>query len=324
MARNNNGIKPEKPLSAEQAYQLNELSQDTNYQSFQDSLGAYGQSAEYQASLRKNPAAWRQLADIPGSAAAITNNASTWGQTTKNPGKIASSLDKLKPRENAPASQVVVPDEVLAPEQRDPNALGLEASVDLAPITEQLDRAQMSMEESIQKLETANEPYLRGEIPEDVQSQLRRTASERIQQSGIGGQVAEARSARDFGLTSLQIQEAGFQRQVGIAEARRAQASFLESRREYEKNYQLQSRQFVEDMRRTDLQATEMDQIRRRFNAEQNLNLVKLIADLASTRAQVRAQYDVADVEGGGATVAGLNNVIGQIDKIISRPGRVT
>jgi len=323
MATNNT----EKPLSIERAYALDQMANDADFQAFQSGLGDYATTPEYQASLRKNPDAWLKLSKVPGAAKTLTGSPNSWQAATKNPQQSANKLTQASSKftkGNEPVAQIVVPDAILPPDRMTPEEIGLEGSFDVGPITEQLDRSQLDLETAIGQLEQSNAPLLRGEIPQDVQDQLRRKSSETMQQSGISGQKAEARTARDFGLTSLQVKEMGMQTQAGIIDARKAQASILQARREYEKNYQLQTRQFMEDIRRTDISTLELDQKRRMFNAEQNINLVKLVADLASTRAQIRAQYDTADVEGADNTLSGLNNVIGQIDKIIGRIPKVT
>lgn len=579
------------------AYKLQQLRKDSEYQEFEKSLGALAQSKEYTESLTKDPDSWKTLASVPDYGSLIAADTASWKDALKNPSKIAKGLQSYVKTSGgttsatSPTAQYVVPDEVSASMERNPYAYGLgslydvqsargnlqamdpalstyldnisyslegseraygqaerslagtgrtlgqmnrsllasdrayndveawlqqsgqaygdigrqigraetaygdverrigaageaygdierriadaegayggverrlqESDVAYGQVEDQIRRsgqAYADVDEAINVLESANQAYLRGELPKDVLDQIRRSSSEKIQQSGVGGQMADARSARDLGLTSLQLQEAGLQRQAGLIDAKRGQfqaglaladmqrgqfqsrlaqaemqrgqfqsrlaltdaatsrlqsgmalaelqrgqlqsglalseaerarmqsglaqaemtrgqfqsrlaqseayrgalesqlavtgartnlfqsrlaqaeagrglmaaglelnqsvlarESFLETNRQYEQNYQLQSQQFMEDMRRTDLQATEMDQLRRRFNAEQSLNMVKLVADLASTRAQIRAQYDIAEKSGGATNIPEITQVMSQLDQLIS------
>lgn len=71
---------------------------------------------------------------------------------------------------------------------------------------------------------------LRGELPDDVAAQLKRTAAETAQQIGVRGQAAQYLTARDLGLTSLQLQQTGLANAAGaLAIAPNAYNSFADT-----------------------------------------------------------------------------------------------
>lgn len=116
-------------------------------------------------------------------------------------------------------------------------------------------RASMDVfSQEIQKLRDVNAAYLRGEISGDVAEQVRAQSAERALAGGIGTDSGAARSlqARDFGLTSMQLQEAGMARQVQVAELQSDYSKILQNQQQFTQDYNLraaaildQSRQFA-------------------------------------------------------------------------------
>ncbi len=76
-------------------------------------------------------------------------------------------------------------------------------------------------EDLLRQAEGVASEQLAGSIPEDVQSEVMRISAENSLQSGLGtGQAARNMTARDLGLTSLQIQQAGQQAASDLAKTR--------------------------------------------------------------------------------------------------------
>lgn len=123
-----------------------------------------------------------------------------------------------------------------------------------------------------------------GAIPEDVQKQLRIMRAESNLQAGLGSKSQASRNAvaRDLGLTSLDIQERGVQKA-------QATAQLAESKRQFNKGYELNMAQFMQDVRRTDLSAAELSESSRQFNTRTKLMAAELAA--ATTSAYHQASW---------------------------------
>jgi hypothetical protein len=100
---------------------------------------------------------------------------------------------------------------------------------------------------------------LRGEVSQDVQSQLQRSAAGRALGGGFGGGsgMGRALSARDFGLTSMQIQNQGLaqaqnfiqqQRTVGMAQPFSVSSMFISPNQRIGFMQQQQQAQYARDM----------------------------------------------------------------------------
>lgn len=76
----------------------------------------------------------------------------------------------------------------------------------------------------------STESLLRGEVPDDVADELRRRNAELSQQIGVRGQAAQYLTARDLGLTSLDMQARGAQMAPqALALAPQAYAQFAQA-----------------------------------------------------------------------------------------------
>ena len=209
-----------------------------------------------------------------------------------------------------------------APERQTREALGIPAATDQAlqsdldkTFTESMD----ALKENASKMESLSSSYLKGEIPSDVQAQIRRLTSERGLASGIGrGQAGQAMTARDLGLTSMDLQSQGVQITQAANAVRETLGKLAAAKSEFNKSFDLETAKFQEDVRRTDLDITKIDQMRRQFNAEQNMRLVQQVADLASSRAELQYRLAAANIEDVNV-VGSMDQVIGQLDKLITQ-----
>lgn len=240
-----------------------------------------------------------------------------------------------------PSAEVVARDEVVAPEIKPPSDIGLD--VEQAPeVTEEITSAFQDVAGTLRQatsiigadaetIRQTSESYLRGEIPADVQSQIRRMTSERGLASAIGrGQAGQAATARDLGLTSLQLQQQGVgmrQTAAGITQAAAGIASALadmtEKRYQFDKSYELEANKLMEEMRRTDVDVLRIDQSRRQFNASNNLKLVELVANLADSRARIQTSLAQSDIDDTNVR-ASMDQVIKQLDSLIKKSAGAT
>jgi len=97
-------------------------------------------------------------------------------------------------------------------------------AADQSVLEEQLRRAIPRYDQLISQAGKNIGSNLRGEISTDVQSQLQRSSAGRALSGGFGGGTGMGRnlSARDFGLTSMQIQNQGLQQAQSFIQQQRA------------------------------------------------------------------------------------------------------
>ena len=108
------------------------------------------------------------------------------------------------------------------------------------------DAATSTYDQTIKSLQERNRAWLRGEISGDVADQLRAQAALGARSGGAGADSQAGRNlqARDFGLTSMDIQQRGMQQEFGIAEAQRGLAALHEQRFQFMQNLAEQQHQF--------------------------------------------------------------------------------
>ena len=189
---------------------------------------------------------------------------------------------------------------------------------------EQANEALSSFEETINQLRETNQAWMRGEISGDVADQMRQQSrlAARMGGAGTDSQMARNVQARDFGTTSMQIQEAGMAREAGIAQLQQAVAGIREQRSQFMESMLEQSRQFGASLEQDHLrtQMTHRDLMMRQdqFNAQQNLRLVEIItnATLAMTGQQVQAA--ISDVSDGGIT-SSFSVLQSQLEQLLAR-----
>jgi hypothetical protein len=125
-----------------------------------------------------------------------------------------------------------------------------------------------------------------GAIPEDVQKQLRIMRAEKSLAGGLGAgsQAAKNVEARDLGLTSLDMVERGVQKAQSVAQ-------LVEAKREFNKSYDLNVEKFMQDVRRTDLSALQLQESGRQFNERQRLMASELAAKVLTSYHEMSQTY---------------------------------
>lgn len=151
---------------------------------------------------------------------------------------------------------------------------------ELGRTTEAVEGALADFRGSLDKMSAANESLLKGEIPADVSAAVRRAASENSILAGVRGQASRALSARDLGLTSMDIQQKGIANEVAIAEAKQAYAAAHENIRQYNATRNAALAELSIKARQQNLSAVESERMRVATNIESNLNIMKLISDM--------------------------------------------
>jgi hypothetical protein len=210
------------------------------------------------------------------------------------------------------------------PEYKPMDLTGIEynpTSPDAADV-KKADDAIAGLGDMIGGLREKNKDWLAGKISGDTADQLRAQSalSARSGGAGAGSQMARNLQARDFGLTSMQIQQQGMQQegalaglQQGFAGMREQRMQFMAQMREEQERYRSAfamdkaktgeaSRQFganlQDQMYRTQLAQKELLLKQEAFNAEQNFRLVELITNATTTmtgQQVAAAQNDIVD-----------------------------
>lgn len=241
------------------------------------------------------------------------------GGGTGTPSKT--SPVSLNPVGSPQANVVIQPLE--PPKRLDPTAdLGLDSALNkeaLAALDTTTIDALSGMKESASKLGGLADSYLKGEIPADVQAQVRRITSEKGLASGLGrGQAGQALTARDLGLTSLDIVNQGIQTTNAANATRESMARIAESRRSFDKEYALRATELSDVLRRTDLSASQLELSRRQFNATSNQQLVAMLSDLASERARMQVSLAQSDIEDTNV-IGGVQQVMDQLQSLLGK-----
>lgn len=199
------------------------------------------------------------------------------------------------------------------------------ASPDLQDLSN-ADTAIGAMEDMIGGLRDKNKDWLAGKISGDTADQLRGQAALGARMGGAGGdsQMSRNLQARDFGLTSMQIQEAGMQResqltqlQQGLAGMREQRMQFMTQLREEQERYRgafemdkakvgEASRQFGanigDQMYRTQLAHKELMLKQEAFNADANMRLLEMLTNAALTSTGQQIQASIGEVPLSGLT----------------------
>ena len=184
--------------------------------------------------------------------------------------------------------------------------MGLSASGDKdSPLNDSLlsgaTGALTSMKGSLAKMSSANESMLKGEIPADVSASVRRAASENSIMRGVGGQAGRALSARDLGLSSMDIKQKGIENEGKLAEMRRGMADSYDKMRTWSKTYDAGLRELEIKARAENTTAISHELDRAKFNAQRNVDLVKILGDLVSNQQSVAGTLAGNDIDPAGS-----------------------
>lgn len=202
---------------------------------------------------------------------------------------------------------------------------------DVASSLETADSQIQGLSDMLSGLKKTNESWMKGQISGDVSDQIRINSAESAMASGIGATSPAARAlqAKDFGLTSMDIQQKGmaFQQETAklqdsLARISEARYQFRETLGEERRKSLEQSRQFgaslEQDALRTQLQQRELLLRQDMFNKEQNLKLVGLVSDLVSNQAQHLLSAASGDIDSSNINTA-YKTMMNNINNILQR-----
>lgn len=138
----------------------------------------------------------------------------------------------------------------------------------------------------MKQMSTVAGSQLKGEIPADVEAQVRMQAAEKGLFNGLGanGPANRALTARDLGLTSMQIQQQGQQ-------AGQALAGLAESRRQFNVSSEQTYKSYLEDVRRGDLTAADLSERSRQYNTSQRLAATEMMVNILDSYNKLSYSY---------------------------------
>jgi hypothetical protein len=174
-----------------------------------------------------------------------------------------------------------------------------------------------TLKDSIDRLSSSNASMLRGEIPADVSSAVRRAASESAIAGGIFGAAGRGLSARDLGRTSMDIKQQGFQNESSLLESRNQLAASYESIRQYNLNRNTELAKLSLAAKQQNLSAIEQERMRIATNIEANVNILGQIAQLAINQQSIASQAAANKIDPSNI-ISSLDNMIAQFTAQLS------
>lgn len=197
----------------------------------------------------------------------------------------------------------------------DPASLGISLPTEdeMAASAERYDTYSRGLQASLDSMNEVNQSFLAGEVPNDVAVQVAKSAAAKAQVGGIFGQSARALSARDLGLTSLDLVQKGVAQQASIADLQRTSAAAESSRENWMKALTLSAAEVGNAVRQTNLGAIDTDLKRQIANVTASLQLTEYMTDLMKAQQQIGYQYSYGDMDPANA-FASFDNFMGTMD----------
>jgi hypothetical protein len=147
-------------------------------------------------------------------------------------------------------------------------------------------------EGSLDAVSQANAAFLRGEVPDDVVNLLKRQSAERVQMQGLGtGAMARNISARDLGLTSMDMIQRGVQTEAAVSEGFGRLSEARDAVRRFDDTFQQQGQQLLDNARKTTLQGVSMGLEYQQFRANLTMEVNAQIQDITKFRETMLLEY---------------------------------
>lgn len=190
---------------------------------------------------------------------------------------------------------------------QDPNNMptipGMISQSDINATNDIFQQQSKAIADTASKLDAANESFLQGKLPQDVADQIRQNTSESALRFGIGTQQAGAAlTARDLGLTSLQVKQQGISQQAQIAGVHESAAKLAEMHSEFSNTFNQNQEQWMNQVRQLNLQGAALEQDRQQFNAKQNTQILGFMAQLVGQQQQIAYQYSYGNMSPTNST----------------------
>jgi hypothetical protein len=183
----------------------------------------------------------------------------------------------------------------------------------------QVDADMTSARQDLEALRQLGDQLISGYIPADVSEAVRMSAGASALSRGLTAtsQMARNLTARDLGLTSMDLQSRGAELLGATASASQASAAFEASRSQYRTQYQLATAEFQDAVRKTDLTVAQLNEEKRQFRQKMILALNEQIIDLAKFREELNFKFSATKLEGDANKASGplstIDNLFPQI-----------
>lgn len=167
-----------------------------------------------------------------------------------------------------------------------------------------------AMSDSIDRISAANASLLKGEIPADVASAVRRAASESSIAGGIFGSSARNLSARDLGKTSVDIKQQGISNESALLQSRNELAASYEAIRQYNLTRNTALANLSLESRKLNLSAIEQERMRIATNIDANIKILGYIAEMAIQQQNIAASAAANEIN--------PSNIISALDRMMA------
>ena len=167
-----------------------------------------------------------------------------------------------------------------------------------------------AMSDSIDRISAANASLLKGEIPADVASAVRRAASESSIVGGIFGSSARNLSARDLGKTSVDIKQQGISNESALLQSRNELAASYEAIRQYNLTRNTALANLSLESRKLNLSAIEQERMRIATNIDANIKILGYIAEMAIQQQNIAASAAANEIN--------PSNIISSLDRMMA------
>ena len=299
-------------------------------QSIGSTNGVKGKITGLADSVKNDPATWTQIAAVPGLNDMLKDNPQLLGQIVADPkGSLAAYTGSAGGAsagaggEGADGTNGFMQNEATF-DLLKKYALqepGTPASIanppqDVLDAQNVFDAQVSAIEKTASQLETSAAAFLRGELPDDVAKQIRQQTSEAAMRFGLGtDQAAAALTARDLGATSVQLMQQGSQMAGQAAGIRADTAKLVETRREFDRQFALNTEQFNNQTRELNLKGLALEQDRLQFNAKQNSLILGYMTDMVKAQQDLAYRYSAQDIDPTGM-MDSFDNLINEMQSL--------
>ena len=212
------------------------------------------------------------------------------------------TADDVKKETTEALANATVPEGVTIPE-------------DIAAVTDYYGKA----ESALAKLEESNQAFLSGEIPKDVQDVITRLNAEQgiAQGFGVGG-MTQKRTARDFGLTSMDLIKQGQAQQAAIVSGYQTLGNAREAMREYNSSFRQSGQQLLAQQQSFGLDSAKLMQAQDQFQANLTMQANEALINLATYREGLLRDYTSMDKrEQFADSAAALDDLINNLSNVL-------
>jgi hypothetical protein len=171
----------------------------------------------------------------------------------------------------------------------------------------------------IEAIRQLGQQLLTGNIPVDVSEAVSRASAAGSLSRGIvsDSQLSRNLTARDLGMTSLDLMGKGADVLGTTAQLSQGLAAFQESRAQYRAQFQLASAELRDAIRKTDLSVAQLGEEKHQFKQKMTLALNEQIINVGLAREELQFKYAAADKKPGSA-LSTLDNLASQLRTSLS------